>query len=104
MPQYEKRDNDGKLVETITVTEEVLKQDPYAVVKFRSGEKDAQPPTAPEGYDYIARMDGDPDVPVSGVSVFIFAKKDAYTRERPAVMGVKPAASGTKPETPVEAK
>lgn len=83
MPRYENRDKEGTLIETLVVTDETLKADPDAVLKSR-GPLKSKAPAAPEGYDYIASVEGDPDALVTGVIVHYYAKHGSYEKERPS--------------------
>jgi hypothetical protein len=83
MPRYENRDKDGALIETFIISDETMKNDPDAVVKSR-GPLKSKAPAAPEGYDYLASMEGDPDALVSGVMVHYYAKHGSYDREKPS--------------------
>lgn len=83
MPRYENRDKDGVLIDTFVVTEETLKADPGAVITSR-GPKKSRAATAPEGYEHIASVEGDPDALVSDCVVHVYAKKGSYEKEKPS--------------------
>lgn len=83
MPRYEQRDKDGNVTEVFIVTEDTLKTDPDAVIKLRTAGKSKAGP-APEGYEHIATLDGDPDALVSDVTVHYYAKRGSYEKEKPS--------------------
>lgn len=83
MPRYENRDKDGALIETYVVTEETLKADSSAVITSR-GPKKSRAAAAPEGYEHIASVEGDPDALVSDCVVHVYAKKGSYDKEKPS--------------------
>lgn len=83
MPRYENRDKDGTLIDTIVVTEETLKADPDAIITAR-GPKKSRAAAAPEGYEHIASVEGDPDALVSDCVLHIYAKKGSYDKEKPS--------------------
>lgn len=83
MPRYENRDKDGTLLETFVVTDETMKADPAAVITSR-GPKKSRAATAPEGYDHIASVEGDPDALVSDCVVHVYAKHGSYDKEKPS--------------------
>ena len=107
MPRYERRDKDGKLTDVFVVSEDTLRRDPQAVIRsvVVKGAPDAPntAPPAPEGYEHLATMDGDPDGLHSNVDVFVYAKKDAYTKEEPDAMDalrvLKPASTAAPVST-----
>lgn len=99
MPRYEQFDKDGNVTDVFLVTEETLKSDPDAVIKSRGPAK-TKAPTAPEGYEYLATTDHDPDALVSDVSVHVYAKKGSYEKEKPSKLsGLKAVVEAQKPET-----
>jgi hypothetical protein len=81
MARYENIDKDGNITDVFIVDDATLKADPDAVLKSRGPLKSKAPP-APEGYEYIATLEGDPDALVTGVSVHYYAKKGAYHKEK----------------------
>lgn len=83
MPRYEQRDKDGTLIETYVVTDETLKADPDALLTHRAA-KGSKAGPAPEGYDHVASVDGDPDALITDCTVHIYAKKKAYEKEKPS--------------------
>lgn len=83
MPRYENRDKDGTLLETFVVTDEMMKTDPSAVITAR-GPKKSRAAAAPEGYEHIASVEGDPDALVSDCVVHVYAKKGSYEKEKPS--------------------
>lgn len=83
MPRYENRDKDGTLIETYVVTDETLKADPDAIITSR-GPKKSRAAAAPEGYELIASVEGDPDALVTDCVVHVYAKKGSYDKEKPS--------------------
>jgi hypothetical protein len=83
MPRFENRDKDGTLIETFVVSDETLKADPDAILKSR-GPLKSRAPAAPDGYDFIATVEGDPDALVSDVVVHYYAKHKSYEKEKPS--------------------
>ena len=83
MPRYENRDKDGTLIDTYVITDETLKADPSAIIKAR-GPKKSRAAVAPEGYEHIASVEGDPDALVSDCVVHVYAKKGSYEKEKPS--------------------
>lgn len=81
MARYENIDKDGNIVDVYIVDEDTLKSDPDAVLKSR-GPLKSKAPAAPEGYEHIATMEGDPDALISDVSVHYYAKKGAFHKEK----------------------
>lgn len=83
MARYENRDKDGTLLETYVVPDETMKADPSAVITAR-GPKKSRAAAAPEGYEHIASVEGDPDALVSDCVVHVYAKKGSYEKEKPS--------------------
>lgn len=83
MARYENIDKDGNILDVFVVDEETLKADPDAVLKSR-GPLKSKAPAAPEGYEHIATMAGDPDALVSDVAVHYYAKKGSFYKEKPS--------------------
>lgn len=83
MARYENRDKDGVLLETYVITEETMKADPGAVITAR-GSKKSRAAAAPEGYEHIASVEGDPDALVTDCVVHVYAKKGVYEKEKPS--------------------
>lgn len=83
MARYENRDKDGTLLETYVITDETLKADPSAIITSR-GPKKSRAAAAPEGYEHIASVEGDPDALVSDCVVHVYAKKGSYEKEKPS--------------------
>lgn len=83
MPRYENRDKDGTLIETFVVTDETMKADPSAIITAR-GPKKSRAAAAPEGYEHIASVEGDPDALVSDCVLHVYAKKGSYEKEKPS--------------------
>ena len=83
MARYENIDKDGNITDVFLVDDETLKADPDAVLKSR-GPLKSKAPAAPEGYEHIATMEGDPDALVTGVSVHYYAKKGTFHKEKPS--------------------
>jgi hypothetical protein len=83
MARYENTDKDGNITDVFIVEDATLKADPDAVLKSR-GPLKSKAPAAPEGYEHIATMGGDPDALVSDVSVHYYAKKGAIHKEKPS--------------------
>lgn len=83
MARYENRDKDGTLLETYIVTDETMKADPGAVITSR-GPKKSRAAAAPEGYEHIASVEGDPDALVSDCMLHVYAKKGSYEKEKPS--------------------
>ena len=83
MPRYENRDKDGNLLETYVITDETLKADPSAVITSR-GPKKSRAAAAPEGYEHVASVEGDPDALVSDCMLHVYAKKGSYEKEKPS--------------------
>lgn len=81
MARYENLDKDGAIIDVYIVDEATLKSDPDAVLKSR-GPLKSKAPAAPEGYEHIATMEGDPDALISGVVVHYYAKKGAFYKEK----------------------
>lgn len=83
MARYQNIDKDGNVIDTFIVEDETLRVDPDAVIKSR-GPLKSRAPAAPEGYEHMATMEGDPDALVSDVSVHYYAKKGVYYKEKPS--------------------
>lgn len=83
MPRYENWDKDGTLLETYVVTDETMKADPGAIITSR-GPKKSRAAAAPEGYEHIASVEGDPDALVSDCMLHVYAKKGSYEKEKPS--------------------
>lgn len=83
MPRYENRDKDGTLLETFVVTDETMKADPGAIITSR-GPRKSRAAAAPEGYEHIASVEGDPDALVSDCMLHVYAKKGSYDKEKPS--------------------
>lgn len=102
MAKYENIDKDGNILDTYIVDDATLKADPDAVLKSR-GPLKSRAPAAPEGYEHIATMEGDPDALVSNVSVHYFAKKGSFHKEKASKLsGLKAVVAEI--ETKAEAK
>lgn len=83
MPRYENRDKDGTLIDTFVITDETMKADPSAIITSR-GPKKSRAAAAPEGYEHIASVEGDPDALVSDCVLHVYAKKGSYEKEKPS--------------------
>lgn len=83
MPRYENRDKDGTLIDTFVITDETMKADPSAIITARGPKKSKAAP-APEGYEHIASVEGDPDALVSDCMLHVYAKKGSYEKEKPS--------------------
>lgn len=106
MPRYEQRDNAGNLTETFVVSEETLRADPDAVIKMRGPSK-SRAGAAPEGYEHVASVEGDPDAMVGDCTVHYYAKKGSYEKEKPSKLaGLKAivAEAEAKAEAKAEVK
>lgn len=100
MLRYENRDSSGNLIDAFIVTDQTMKDDPDAVLKSRAPKK-SRAPSAPEGYDFLATLDGDADALVADCAVHIFAKKGKYDREKPSKLaGLKAVVAEAKKEEP----
>lgn len=83
MPRYENRDKDGTLIDTFVITDETMKADPSAIITAR-GPKKSRAAAAPEGYEHITSVEGDPDALVSDCVLHVYAKKGSYEKEKPS--------------------
>jgi len=83
MPRYQNTDKDGNVTDVFIVDEATLKDDPTAVITSR-GPLKSKAASAPDGYEYIASVEGDPDALVSDCVVHVYAKRGAYTKEKPS--------------------
>lgn len=97
MATFEQRNKDGNIVATVTVSEELLKADPGALLKSRGPKGSAAPPT-PDGYELITSMDGDPDACVSDCTVHFYAKSGSFKKEAPGGLAAMRGAKPTKTE------
>lgn len=83
MYKFEQRDSEGKLTETFVITDEILRDDPDALLSSWSMDK-KKPRSIPDGYEHIATVDGNPDsFRTEGVTHY-YAKAGSYEKEKPS--------------------
>ncbi len=82
MPRYTKTDARGNVAATYTISEQMLRDDPAAVVTAITAEGD-KAPNALKGYKHLVSFNGDPDGFRSNVSTHVFCKEGCYEEEAP---------------------
>lgn len=83
MYRFEQRDGEGKLTETFVITDEVLRNDPDALLSSWSMDK-KKPRSIPEGYEHIATVDGNTDAMRTDGVTHYYAKSGSYEKEKPS--------------------
>lgn len=100
MPRFDQRDDKGEVTGVIVIDEQKLKDEPDSIITSRGPLKSKAAP-APEGYEHIASMQGDPDALVTDCMLHIYAKKGSYTKEKPSKLsGLKAVVETAKEEAP----